>query len=116
MEGSEAQGQGNVAKQTREEDGVEYVVQRKVNEPMRSGSGTTWEDIATVTVPKRSQVRTIVVAGVKEAGAKPALTDRFRVLDVTAARELQLKPKAQPEPEFEVTAVVDGESREVPED
>lgn len=103
------------AKQTREEeDGVEYVVQRRKNET--SSVVGLWEDIATVTVPKRSQVRTIVVAAVKEAGAQPRLTDRFRVLDATAARELQLKPKAQPEPEFEVTVVVDGESHEVPED
>lgn len=114
MEGSSQVPGG--AKQTREEDGVEYVVQRKVNEPMRSGSGATWEDIATVTVPKRSQVRTIVLAGVKEAGIKPTLTDRFHILDATASRELQLKAKAQPEPEYEVTVVVDGESREVSEE
>jgi hypothetical protein len=104
------------AKQTREEEGVEYVVQRRFTLPDSHSGNENWEDIATVTVPKRSQVRTIVVAAVKEAGAQPRLTDRFRVLDATAARELQLKPKAQPEPEFEVTAVVDGESREVPED
>jgi hypothetical protein len=99
------------AKQTRDEEGVEYVVQRRL-----TGESGRWEDVATVTVPKRSQTRTIVVAGTNEAGIKPALTDRFRVLDATAARELQLKPKAQPEPEFEVTVVVDGESHEVPED
>jgi len=102
------------AKQTREEEGVEYVVQRRVG--TIGGDGPGWLDVATVTVPKRSQTRTIVVAGTNEAGIKPTLTDRFRVLDTTAARELQLKPKAQPEPEFEVTVVVDGESHEVPED
>jgi hypothetical protein len=106
------------AKQTRDEEGVEYVVQRRLVGSVSSvgGDGPAWLDIATVTVPKRSQTRTIVVAGTNEAGIKPALTDRFRVLDTTAARELQLKPKAQPEPEFEVTVVVDGESHEVPED
>lgn len=100
------------AKQTRDEEGVEYVVQRKRDHI--TAERPAWDDIATVTVPKRSQVRTIIVAAVKEAGVQPSISDRFRVLDATAARELQLKPKAQPEPEFEVTVVVDGEIHEVP--
>lgn len=78
---------------------VEYVLQKPVGEGR-------WDDVATFSVPKRSQTRTVLLTGLREAGIAPAdalkAGLRFRILDQEAAHEHGLKVKEPREPEIEL--------------
>lgn len=90
------------AKQTKPEATQTYVIQRKVLEPMRAEAGETWEDVVTVHVPKRTQVKTILTEALRDLAIEPTEDDRYRVLDEGAAEPLKVRPKAQIAPEYEV--------------
>jgi hypothetical protein len=94
---------------------VEYVVQRlgffdpAVEEwvdGLRDTTNAVWQDIAKVTVPKRTQTRTIVLQALSDAGidVKDALEEgmRFRILDEEHAYAHGLKVKEPREPEIEL--------------
>lgn len=76
-----------------EDELAEYVVQRH----RQDVEGSSWDDIATVKVPKRSWTRTVLFAALEQAGIEPldALRreDCFRVLDKEAAYGHVLKVK-----------------------
>lgn len=102
----------NQAKQTRDPEGRPYVVQRRGIDGTAGWSVTAaaeWTDIATVTVQPRTQRTTIVLQAIKEAGIRPDLTDRFRVLDEEVAQELAVSKKEPAEPEYIVRAVPIGD-------
>jgi hypothetical protein len=88
------------AKQTRESEGSMYVVQQATVD-----TNDQWEDIAVVSVPKRSYRSTVLTTALAEARVTPTEIDRFRVLDAVAAEELAVTPKEPAAPEFEVTVV-----------
>jgi hypothetical protein len=110
MEGSETAAQA--AKQTQDSPGSTYVVQRKgrPTTSVTSGGSAGWEvfdekgwtDIATVTVPKRTQRSTIVTRALAEALLTPTSKDRFRILDEEAHGTFTVQPKEQPAPEYEI--------------
>lgn len=82
---------------------VEYTVAMRV----KTDTGAVlWDDIATVTVPKRSQTRTVLLTGLTQAGisAQEALENgyRFRVLDSDTAKGHGLRVKEPREPEIEL--------------
>lgn len=86
------------ASETAVDEKVVYVVQK----PLGEGK---WQDIP-VEVAKRSKTRTVLFAGLKEAGIDPveALRSglRFRVLNPDEAQEHGLKQKPPSAPEIEL--------------
>lgn len=108
--GAEPTGGPSDAKQTPDEVGVLYVVQQLgyhdggewVVAP--DGESDVWTDIATVTVPKRTQGRTILLRAIAVTGMKPeeVLEDGFRLLDEEAGTVRRLRVKEPREPDFEL--------------
>jgi hypothetical protein len=83
---------------TAPEDTATYVVQVPI-------TGGAWEDVY-VTLSKRSKTRTVLMAGLKQAGVDPvqAMRDglRFRVLNEKEAATHGLKEREPREPELEL--------------
>jgi hypothetical protein len=90
---------------------VEYVVSRRqeltvIDDGVEESLVVIFRDIATVSVPKRTQQRTILLLALSDAGiaAKDALEQgmRFRILDEEHAHAHGLKVKEPREPEIEL--------------
>lgn len=84
---------------------VEYTISR-LEQPEEHDPGDMWADIVTVSVPKRSQTRTVLFAGLEKLGISPQSAlqsgQRFRVLDAETAKGHGLKVKEPREPEIEL--------------
>lgn len=82
-----------------------YVLQQPLAPGAVEDEGdAAWRDVATFTVPKRTQMRTVLLEGLKAAGLSPslALHTGFRVLDADAALPRQLKVREPRTTEYEI--------------